>query len=73
VSKGTRVIDENGNFIYFIGIMRDLTALKQAENKRHQIEEKAQITSRLASVGEMAAGIAHEINNPLTAFLVFRK
>ena len=71
VSKGTRVIDENGNFIYFIGIMRDLTALKQAENKRHQIEEKAQITSRLASVGEMAAGIAHEINNPLTAVLGF--
>jgi CheY-like chemotaxis protein len=45
--------------------------LKQAENKRHQIEEKAQITSRLASVGEMAAGIAHEINNPLTAVLGF--
>jgi PAS domain S-box-containing protein len=70
-SKGTRVIGANGNFIYFIGIMRDMTALKQAAKERHQIEEKAQITSRLASVGEMAAGIAHEINNPLTAVLGF--
>jgi PAS domain S-box-containing protein len=54
-----------------IAFITDITERKDAENKRHQIEEKAQITSRLASVGEMAAGIAHEINNPLTAVLGF--
>ena len=71
ISKGTRVIDENGNFVYFIGIMRDMTTIKQAEKEKQQLEDKAQINSRLAAVGEMAAGIAPEINNPLTAVIGF--
>jgi two-component system NtrC family sensor kinase len=32
-------------------------------------EEKLYLTSRLASIGEMAAGLAHELNNPLTGIL----
>ena len=71
ISRGTRVMDANGNFLYFIGIIRDITANKQAEKEKQILEEKAQVASRLAAVGEMAAGIAHEINNPLTGVLGF--
>lgn len=58
----------------FVGILRDLTDEKQKEKELfHAEQEIRQLISRLAHVsrvstmGEMAAGIAHEINQPLTA------
>jgi PAS domain S-box-containing protein len=60
---------EDGKTIGFRGIGWDITEHKWAEEEKRQLEQKAQVTSRLASVGEMAAGVAHEINNPLTGVI----
>lgn len=51
--------------------MWNLVESKQAEHNKMEFERKAQNASRLAAIGEMAAGIAHEINNPLTPILGF--
>jgi PAS domain S-box-containing protein len=49
----------------------DITEHKQAEATEKQLQQELQLASRLATVGEMAAGIAHEINNPLTGVIGF--
>ncbi len=38
-------------------------------SKERDEEEKLYLTDRLASIGEMAAGLAHELNNPLTGIM----
>ncbi len=50
---------------------RDITERKHAEERERKLQQELQLASRLATVGEMAAGIAHEINNPLTGVIGF--
>lgn len=52
---------------YFTGIVRDvsLRKLQEQQNKEH-LDKLAHVT-RLGVMGEMASGIAHEVNQPLTA------
>jgi len=49
----------------------DITNRKQAEERERQMQEELNLSSRLATIGELASGIAHEINNPLTAIVGF--
>ena len=67
----TLVTDEDGKPICIMASFIDITERKQAEEEKGELERKAQLSSRLASIGQMASGIAHEINNPLTSVIGF--
>lgn len=51
----------------FVGIIRDLTEQHAADFERRALQSRLEHVSRLSLLGEMAAGISHEINQPLTA------
>jgi len=57
-----RLFDESGNIYAVLGISRDIT-------ERKKLEENFYRTEKLASMGTLAAGVAHEINNPLGIIL----
>ena len=48
-------------------IATDITARLRAEEQAALQAERAQVTSRLVTMGEMASSVAHELNQPLTA------
>ena len=56
---------ENGKPKFLLGITEDITDRKKQEQHLKEAELKLIRASKFASLGEMSAGIAHEINNPL--------
>ena len=57
--------DEGGKVFAVLGISRDITKGKKLE------EEQMYNTEKLASLGKLSAGVAHELNNPVALILGF--
>ena len=55
----------------FVGIVRDLSEQRAAEQRARSLELKLAHVGRFNLMGEMAAGIAHEINQPLSAIATY--
>jgi two-component system sensor kinase FixL len=55
----------------FVGIIRDLSDEKATQDVVHELETHLAHADRLVILGELTAGIAHEINQPLTAIAAF--
>jgi PAS domain S-box-containing protein len=51
----------------FIGAVVDVTATKQAEEKLHKAQAELAHVTRVTTLGELTASIAHEVNQPLAA------
>ena len=55
----------------FVGIIRDLSQQRAAEKRTRSLEGRLAHVGRFNLMGEMAAGIAHEINQPLSAIATY--
>ena len=60
---------EGGKGRRFIGLIRDLSAQKAAEEEAHRLQNRLAHVGRFSLMGEMAAGLAHELNQPLSAIV----
>ena len=69
--NNSRTLDEEGNMVGYEGTFSDITERKQAEENERKLQHELSVASRLASIGELASGVAHEINNPLTSVIGF--
>jgi PAS domain S-box-containing protein len=61
-TRGFQVRDADGHLIRLTGIVTDVT-------QRKLLETQLMVSDRMASMGTLAAGVAHEINNPLAAVI----
>lgn len=68
VTKKTRYIDGGGTK-FVVGIIRDITERKLAEEERHVLEAQLRQSQKLESIGTLASGVAHEINNPVMGIM----
>lgn len=65
------LIDADGVHRGWMSSIVDITAQKQAEARQRDQELRLQRSARLASAGEMASTLAHELNQPLMALSNF--
>ncbi|PYN83058.1 MAG: hypothetical protein DMD96_03745 [Candidatus Rokuibacteriota bacterium] len=69
-ASGKPVFDADGRFLGYRGVSSDVTAAvraDQAEKALHQAQSELARVTRVTTLGELAASIAHEVNQPLAA------
>ncbi len=63
--------DAQGTPLKHSGTIHDVTDRRATEDEAQQLQERLTHFSRLSTMGEMAAGLAHEINQPLAAIATY--
>jgi PAS domain S-box-containing protein len=65
--RAAPLLNPDGSVRKWAGMNTDITERKQTEEKLLQQRDQLELVTRLCTLGEMTAGIAHELNQPLTA------
>ena len=66
-SMGEPIRNADGAVVRLVGALLDITERKQAEEALREAQAELAHVTRVATLGEMTASIAHEINQPLAA------
>ena len=67
--RGEAEKDINGNIVAIWGAAQDITKRKKLEAERIAMEARLRNQQKLESIGTLASGVAHEINNPINGIL----
>jgi C4-dicarboxylate-specific signal transduction histidine kinase len=62
-------IRDQADQLEFVGAVVDITATKQAEEKLHKAQAELAHITRVTTLGQLTASIAHEVNQPLAALV----
>ncbi|HSI47469.1 MAG TPA: PAS domain-containing protein [Ideonella sp.] len=65
----TPIFDPGGEPIQFVGVLRDVTERKQADQARQSLEAQLREAQKMEAIGTLAGGIAHDFNNILGSML----
>jgi len=65
----TPMFDAERRFIGVVGISHDITELRRMERERHRLEAQLQQAQKMESMGSLAGGVAHDMNNVLGAIM----
>ena len=69
----TPILDDHGKVSGAVVVFRDITTRKKAAEEARQRQIEMAHVARLSTMGEMASGIAHELNQPLAAIVNYTK
>ena len=66
---GVPRFNSDGSFAGYIGSCIDVTEQRRSDEQLRQVQEDLARVTRIVAMGELAAAIAHEVNQPLTAIV----
>ncbi|WP_027135454.1 ATP-binding response regulator [Geminicoccus roseus] len=67
--SGSPIVDDHGAIIGTVLVFRDVSERRRVEETLRRAQADLASVARLATMGELAASIAHEVNQPLTAIV----